>query len=228
MINYKKVVSLIILFSIGILNTNGFCKKRAGSIFVKIDKRTNNDCNLIIVDTIIKSQSFKVCYDSLKNKIEINFKGKNVDFTPLESFDPIKTINDEVVLLAKDKTKYYQSKFIIIDDNKVLVSLIDDFLSFGLYIISEINGKLVVNAINLNNNVSYTELAYFDITNKNIIVSDILSLNGKKSMITVYDLSKNKPEIIKQKIIDWSKFKGQIKKSKDEYVNYNIIHKLVN
>jgi len=111
-------------------------------------------------------------------------------------------------------------------------SLIDEFLSSGLFIISEIDGKLKVDNINLDDkNISSTELAYVDASNNNVILADKLSQDGKKSVVKVYDLSGNKPKIIKQKIIIWSKFKGQIKKSKDGYYAtmsyYNILDKVV-
>lgn len=122
--------------------------------------------------------------------------------------------------------------FALLSCNQKHESLIDEFLSSGLFIISEIDGKLKVDNINLDDkNISSTELAYVDASNNNVILADKLSQDGKKSVVKVYDLSGNKPKIIKQKRIIWSKFKGQIKKSKDGYYAtmsyYNILDKVV-
>ena len=122
--------------------------------------------------------------------------------------------------------------FDLLSCNQKHESLIDEFLSSGLFIISEIDGKLKVDNINLDDkNISSTELAYVDASNNNVILADKLSQDGKKSVVKVYDLSGNKPKIIKQKRIIWSKFKGQIKKSKDGYYAtmsyYNILDKVV-
>lgn len=230
MINYKKIVARIILFSIIILCSSAFYKKNPDNTFSKI--KNKNNCSLIIVDTIINEQLFKICYDSLKKEMNVIYKDQEVDFTPMEFFNEKWTIDNEYNLLTKRGSKYYKSKIVIINDNKILLSLIDEFLSSGLYIISKIDGKLKVNNVNLDDkNISSTELAYVDASNNNLILADKLSQDGKKSVVKVYDLSGDKPKIIKQKIIIWSKFKGQIKRSKDGYYDamnyYNIVDKAV-
>lgn len=228
MINYKKPVFLITLFLIIILNNSAFAKKTPTSDFIKIEKNIKQ-CDVVIIDTIINQQVFKVCFNALKNKIEVNYKGFYVDFTPMESFNVKSTINNDVVLLTKkDKSIYVHSKLAVIDDNKIVLPLIDEFLSFGLYFIDEIDGKLEVSNINLDEkNTSYTELAYFDSTNKTIIIADKLSITGENNAVSVYVLSEKKPRLIKQKIIKWAKFKKQIKNSKDEYIYYKIIDKVI-
>ncbi|MFH6956777.1 hypothetical protein ACHRV1_05170 [Flavobacterium aquidurense] len=232
MTNYKKIVAPIILLSIIILSSSAFYKKNPDNTFSKIENKNSNNCSLIIVDTIIKEQLFKMCYDSLKKKVNVIYKNNQVDFTPMEFFNAKSTIDNEYDLLIKRGSKYHKSKLVVINDNKILLSLIDEFLSSGLYIISEIDGKLKVDKINLDDkNISSTELAYVDASNNNVILVDKLSQDGKKSVVKVYDLSGDKPKIIKQKIIIWSKFRGQIKKSNDgnyDAMNYyKIVDKVV-
>jgi len=129
-------------------------------------------------------------------------------------------------LTSKSFGNFQSSGEFIVDSNQIIFSLLDKFYFFGIYEVFELNGQLIVKPINIDkNNVSYTELAFYDFEKRHIVIADKPSLTGNHNVINIFTLKNGAIDKKCDFFIDWSKYSKKISNSNDEYLYYKLIQK---
>jgi len=216
-------------FLFGVLYLLGCNNNEENYTHVKknIESKEIDSCHYLIIDTVINSKSLNVCYDTTNKKVTINWGKLKTTFTPLKSFDVKKTIRKEALFLTSKSFGNFQSSGeFIVDSNQIIFSLLDKFYFFGIYEVFELNGQLIVKPINIDkNNVSYTELAFYDFEKRHIVIADKPSLTGNHNVINIFTLKNGAIDKKCDFFIDWSKYSKKISNSNDEYLYYKLIQK---